>query len=91
VLTVPPWRPDLEVSALPGAYRELLEVAQAQAGRGLFEATHAPVTGRCGPVIGKRQIEQAVVNAGDIAAFYAADIPEPCTASTLLVLSADRK
>jgi hypothetical protein len=43
-------------------------------------------------VIGKRQVEQAVVNAaGDIAAFYAARIPMPCTASTLLVISADSK
>jgi hypothetical protein len=43
-------------------------------------------------VIGKRQIEQAVVNAaGDIAAFYAARVPMPCTATTLLVISADSK
>ncbi len=43
-------------------------------------------------MIGKRQIEQAVVNAAsDITAFYAARIPEPCTASALLVLSADAK
>ena len=41
---------------------------------------------------GKRQIEQAVVNAaGDIAAFYAARVPMPCTARTLLVISADSK
>lgn len=43
-------------------------------------------------MIGKRQIEQAVVNAAaDIAAFYAARIPMPCTASALLVISADAK
>ncbi len=48
--------------------------------------------GRCGPVIGKRQVEQAVVSAAtDIAAFYAARVPVPCTASTLLVISADAK
>jgi hypothetical protein len=56
------------------------------------DAAHAAITGRCGPVIGKRQAEQAVVHAaGDIAAFYAARVPVPCTARTLLVLSADGK
>jgi hypothetical protein len=41
-------------------------------------------------VIGKRQVEQAVVSAAtDIAAFYAARVPVPCTAPTLLVISAD--
>jgi len=55
-------------------------------------AAHAAITRRCGPVIGKRQVEQAVVNAAtDIAAFYAARVPVPCTASTLLVISADAK
>jgi hypothetical protein len=43
-------------------------------------------------VIGKRQIEQAVTGAAaDIGAFYAARVPGPCTAATLLVLSADAK
>ena len=70
----------------------LARLAALEAARGSFEAAHAAITSRCGPVIGKRQIEQAVVNAArDITAFYAARIPEPCTASTLLVLSADAK
>ena len=57
-----------------------------------FEAAHAAVTRRCGPVIGKRQVEQAVVSAAaDIAGFYSARVPAPCTASTLLVISADAK
>ena len=37
VLTVPPWRPGLEASALPESYRDLLEVAGmpgARCGRG---------------------------------------------------------
>jgi hypothetical protein len=43
-------------------------------------------------VIGKRQLEQAVVHAAaDIPAFYAARVPEPCTPETLVVLSADCK
>src|ERR1039457_755283 len=73
---------------------EELQCAEAavEAARGSFEAAHAAITRRCGPVIGKRQVEQAVVSsAGDIAAFYAARIPEPCTVSTLLVISADAK
>ena len=54
----------------------LARLAVLEAARGSFEAAHAAITGRCGPVIGKRQIEQAVVNAArDITAFYAARIP----------------
>ena len=42
--------------------------------------------------MGKRQVEQAVVSAAaDIAAFYAGRVLVPCTASTLLVISADAK
>jgi hypothetical protein len=63
----------------------LVRLAVLEAARGSFETAHAAITRRCGPVIGKRQVEQAVVNAaGDIAAFYAARIPMPCTASMLL-------
>ena len=70
----------------------LARLAALEAVRGSFETAHAAITSRCGPVMGKRQIEQAVVNAaGDIAAFYAARVPMPCTASTLLVISADSK
>ena len=70
----------------------LARLAVQEAVRGSFEAAHAAITGRCGPVIGKRQIEQAVVSAaGDITGFYAARIPLPCTPSTLLVISADAK
>jgi hypothetical protein len=70
----------------------LARLAAVEAARGSFEAAHAAITRRCGPVIGKRQVEQAVVSAArDIAAFYAARVPVPCAASTLLVLSADAK
>src|SRR5450755_367474 len=70
----------------------LARLAVLEAARGSFETAHAAITGRCGPVIGKRQIEQAVATAAvDIAAFYAARVPMPCTASTLLVISADAK
>jgi hypothetical protein len=81
-LSLPACRPSHAVARL----------ATLEAARGSFEAAHAAVTRRCGPVIGKRQVEQAVVSAaGDIAAFYAARVPVPCTASTLLVISADAK
>jgi hypothetical protein len=70
----------------------LARLAAQEAARGSFAAAHAAITSRCGPVIGKRQVEQAVVRAAtDIAAFYAARIPVPCTVSTLLVISADGK
>jgi len=70
----------------------LARLAAQEAVRGSFQTAHAAITGRCGPVIGKRQIEQAVVHAAaDIAAFYSARVPVPCTASTLLVISADAK
>jgi hypothetical protein len=81
-LSLPACRPSHAVARL----------ASLEAARGSFGAAHAAVTGRCGPVIGKRQVEQAVVSAAsDIAAFYAARVPVPCTASTLLVISADAK
>ena len=51
----------------------LARLAAMEAARGSFEAAHAAITRRCGPVIGKRQVGQAVVSAArDIAAFYAA-------------------
>jgi hypothetical protein len=80
--------------SLPACRRShaLARLAAVEAARGSFETAHAAITGRCGPVMGKRQVEQAVVSAAcDIAAFYAARVPVPCTASTLLVISADAK
>jgi hypothetical protein len=63
-----------------------------EAARGSFDDAREAVTRRCGPVIGKRQIEQAVTGAAaDIPAFYAARVPQPCTSSTLLIMSADCK
>jgi hypothetical protein len=70
----------------------LAKLAAIEAARGSFGAAHDAVTRRCGPVIGKRQLEQAVTGAAaDIPAFYAARVPEPCTTATLLVISADCK
>jgi hypothetical protein len=93
-----PGAPDLcpadAALSLPGCRpsHALARLAAIEAVRGSFEAAHAAITRRCGPVMGKRQVEQAVVTAArDIAAFYADRVPVPCTASTLLVLSADAK
>jgi hypothetical protein len=81
-LSLPASRPSHAVARL----------AALEAARGSFENAHAAITRRCGPVIGKRQAEQAVVGAAcDIKEFYAARIPQPCTAATLLVISADAK
>jgi hypothetical protein len=70
----------------------LAKLAAIEAARGSFGAAHDAIARRCGSVIGKRQLEQAVTwAAAGIPAFYAARVPEPCTAETLLVLSAGCK
>jgi hypothetical protein len=88
----PDYRPADAALSLPAGRHShsLAKLAALEAARGSFDDAHAAVTRRCGPVIGKRQIEESAVNA-DIPAFYAARIPEPCTPSALLVLSADCK
>ena len=91
---IPNLRPADGALSLPACRpsHALARLAAVEAARGSFEAAHAAVTRRCGPVIGKRQVEQAVVSAAaDIAAFYAARVPVPCTASTSLVICADAK
>ena len=88
------WRPADAALSLPAGRHShcLAKLAALEAARGSFGATHDAVTRRCGPVMGKRQLEQAVTSAAaDIPAFYAARIPEPCTSATLLILSADCK
>jgi hypothetical protein len=70
----------------------LAKLAVLEAARGSFDDAHDAVARRCGPVIGKRQLEQAVVHAAvDIPRVLCRRIPEPCTSSTLLVMSADCK
>jgi hypothetical protein len=70
----------------------LAKLAALEAARSSFESAHDAIARRCGPVIGKRQIEDSVVHsAADITAFYAARPPEPCTLGMLVVLSADCK
>jgi hypothetical protein len=70
----------------------LAKLAAIEAARGSFDAAHAAIARRCGPVMGKRQAEESVVRAAaDIPAFYAARVPQPCTRGTLVVVSADCK
>jgi hypothetical protein len=88
------WRPADAALSLPAGRHShtLAKLACLEAARGSFDGAHAAVTRRCGKVIGKRQIEESVVHAAaDIPAFYASRIPEPCTPSALVVLSADGK
>jgi hypothetical protein len=90
----PNWCPaDAALSMPAGRHsHSLAMLAALEAARASFDAAQAAITRRCGPVMGKRQLEESVVNAAaDIPAFYAARIPEPCTASALVVLSADCK
>jgi hypothetical protein len=90
----PNYRPADAALSLPAGRHShsLAKLAALEAARGSFDAARAAIARRCGPVIGKRQLEQAVTGAAaDIPAFYAARVPEPCTPETLLVLSADCK
>ena len=88
------WCPADAALSLPAGRHShsLAKLAALEAARGSFGDAHAAIARRCGNVIGKRQLEESAVNAAaGIPAFYAARVPEPCTAETLLVLSADCK
>jgi hypothetical protein len=90
----PNWHPADAALSLPAGRHShsLAMLAALEAARGSYDVAHEAITRRCGPVIGKRQAEEAAVAAAaDIPAFYAARVPEPCTPQTLLVLSADGK
>lgn len=80
--------------SLPGRRHSagLARLAVAEAVRGSYDTAHTTITARCGPVIGKRQIEGLIVAcAQDIDAFYAEQTPVPRTRGELLVLSFDGK
>jgi hypothetical protein len=66
--------------------------AAIEAARGSFGAAQQAITRACGKVAGKRQVEQlTVAAASDIDAFYQAQVPQPASDDTLLVLSVDGK
>jgi hypothetical protein len=70
----------------------LRRLAVCEAVRGSYDTAKTVIGARCGPVAGKRQIEELVRSAAcDIGGFYARRVPVPCTSEVLLVLSADSK
>jgi len=70
----------------------LARLAVCAAARGSYDAAKAAIGARCGPVAGKRQLEELVKTAAvDTGGFYARRVPMPCTSEVLLVLSADGK
>jgi hypothetical protein len=84
---------DAALSLPAGRHSQTLaKLACLEAARSSYDSAHDAIVRRCGNVIGKRQAEECVVrSAADITAFYASRIPEPCTPSAMLVLSADGK
>ncbi len=67
-------------------------LAVLAATRSSYDTAKTAIESRCGPIAGKRQLEQLVVAAAvGIDDFYAAKVPAPAGADTLLVLSADGK
>jgi hypothetical protein len=90
----PNWCPADAALSLPAGRHShtLAKLAALEAARGSFDASREAIARRCGPVIGKRQLEESVArSAADIPAFYAARLPEPCTPSVLLIMQADCK
>nr|WP_272902857.1 ISKra4 family transposase [Streptomyces sp. BA2] len=70
----------------------LARLAVQAATRMSYDAAAETICRRCGPVLGKRQLAHLLVEAAqDIDAFYDARIVQPCTVSTVLVLSVDGK
>ncbi|WP_406482635.1 ISKra4 family transposase [Streptomyces sp. NBC_01615] len=72
--------------------RGLARLAVLEAVRGSFDQATAAVERRCGRVLGKRRLKELVVAAAvDIAAYYTAKIPTPCTREMPLVIQIDGK
>ncbi|MFE3281270.1 ISKra4 family transposase [Nocardia sp. NPDC059239] len=70
----------------------LRKQAVLEAVRSSYDTTHSAISSRCGPVAGKRQLEDLVAAAAvDIDDFYTTRTPQPATRETLLVLTADAK
>ena len=70
----------------------LRRLAALEAVGGSFDQATEAIGRRCGQVVGKRGVEQlTVAAAADIDAFYQAQVPQPATDTTVLVLSVDGK
>ncbi|MEU1600648.1 ISKra4 family transposase [Streptomyces sp. NPDC005708] len=84
---------DADLSLPAGRHsRGLARLAVLEAVRGSFDQAAAAIERRCGKVLGKRRLKELVLaSAVDIAAFYAAKIPTPCTREMPLVIQVDGK
>ncbi|MFF4353819.1 ISKra4 family transposase [Streptomyces sp. NPDC001530] len=72
--------------------RGLARLAVLEAVRGSFDQAAAAIERRCGKVLGKRRLKELVVAAAvDIAAYYTAKIPIPCTREMPLIIQVDGK
>ncbi|MEV5607299.1 ISKra4 family transposase [Streptomyces sp. NPDC052225] len=72
--------------------RGLARLAALEAVRGSYDQAAAAIDRRCGKVLGKRRLKELLVaSAIDIAAYYAAKIPTPCTREMPLVIQVDGK
>jgi hypothetical protein len=70
----------------------LRRLAVTEAVRGSFDQAQAAIERRCGPVLGKRQLERLVAAAaGDLDDFYRQRVPIPSSRDVLLVMEADGK
>ncbi|MGW4518034.1 ISKra4 family transposase [Streptomyces sp. NPDC004393] len=84
---------DADLSLPAGRHsRGLARLAVLEAARSSFDQATAAIERRCGKVLGKRRLSELVAaSAVDIAAFYAAKIPTPCTREMPLVIQVDGK
>jgi hypothetical protein len=84
---------DAQLSLPAGRHSHgLRKQAVLEAVRSSYDTTKSAIADRCGPVAGKRQLQQLVAAAAvDIDSFYAAKVPAPAGAGSLLVISVDGK
>jgi len=84
---------DAVLNLPPGRHSHgIKKMAALFASRGSFHDAAEAVRAHTGATIGKRQVEELAVDAArDIAGFYDAQVPEPTTAESLLVMSLDGK
>lgn len=84
---------DAQLSLPAGRHsRGLARLAALEAVRGSFDQAAAAIERRCGKVLGKRRLKELVMaSAVDIAAYYTARIPTPCTREMPLIIEVDGK
>ncbi|MGW2818901.1 ISKra4 family transposase [Streptomyces sp. NPDC001415] len=84
---------DAQLSLPAGRHsRGLARLAALEAVHGSFDQAAAAIERRCGKVLGKRRLQELVIaSAVDIAAYYTAKIPTPCTREMPLIIQVDGK